>query len=252
MNTRLEGGTTIVCSTCHDPHDNTNGKFLVNDNSVDAMCKDCHSARDVGSFPATGSHPVGVTYTAGGTYNTAPILSTTKVGPLGGNGGTVQCSSCHSAHNATTTDGNLLKQTAGVTLCEECHSIGSAAGSPVGTHNGMTCADCHTPHNAGSNIYLVRTDIGGSAVIHTTSTDFGDQVGTEDGVCEVCHTTTSYYKADGTGVAHNLGADCTTCHSHADNFGSPNCVSCHDAIPGHTTNAHGKHAVGLYAFGCNT
>jgi len=259
MDTRLEGGTTIVCSTCHDPHDNTNGSFLVNDNSTDLMCIDCHADRNVGSFPATGSHPVGVTYTEGGTYKTAPVLSATKVGPLGGNGGTVQCSSCHSPHNATTTDGNLLRQTAGETLCEECHSIGSAAGSPVGTHNGMTCADCHTPHNAGSNIYLVKTDIGGSAVIHTTSTDFGDQSGTEDGICEVCHTTTSYYLADGTGTAHNLGTDCTTCHTHTTNFAAPSCHGCHDAstpylyptaADGYNEGAHGAHCDLPYEIKC--
>ena len=259
MNTRLEGGN-VVCSTCHDPHDNTNGSFLVNDNSADLMCKDCHADRNVGSNPATGSHPVGVTYTEGGTYNTAPVLSSIKVGPVGGNGGTVQCTSCHSTHNATTSDGNLLRQTAGVTLCEECHSIGSGSGTPTGTHNGMNCIDCHTPHNAGSNIYLVSTDIGGSAVIHETSTDFGDQSGTEDGVCEVCHTSTSYYLADGSGSTHNLGTDCITCHSHNTNFAAPSCHGCHDAdepyeyptAPDYTEGAHGKHINAPNHIKCNT
>lgn len=221
---RLDAGN-IVCSTCHDAH-SSNTKLTVVDNTTDQMCKDCHSARNVGSFPAVGSHPVGVIYTAGGTYqDPAPTLATTQVGPLGGK---VECSSCHLVHNATTSDGNLLRQTADETLCEDCHTLGSTTGTPVGTHNGMTCISCHTPHNSGTNIYLIRTDIGGSSVVHETSTDFGDQVGTEDGICEVCHTSTTYYLANGSGASHNLGTDCMTCHPHDQNFAPKGCTDCHN------------------------
>jgi hypothetical protein len=32
-------------------------------------------------------------------------------------------------------------------------------------------------------------------------------------VCEVCHTTTRFYRSDGTGEAH-FGFPCYTCHPH--------------------------------------
>jgi hypothetical protein len=37
------------------------------------------------------------------------------------------------------------------------------------------------------------------------------------GVCEVCHTTTLYYRNDGTGEDH-FPFTCFTCHSHGDGF----------------------------------
>ena len=36
------GAGYIECSTCHDPHDNTYGKFLVMDNKGSALCIQCH------------------------------------------------------------------------------------------------------------------------------------------------------------------------------------------------------------------
>lgn len=32
----------VQCSTCHDPHNNTHGKFLTMDNTTSAMCISCH------------------------------------------------------------------------------------------------------------------------------------------------------------------------------------------------------------------
>jgi len=32
----------VECSSCHDPHDNTYGSFLVEDNSGSALCLRCH------------------------------------------------------------------------------------------------------------------------------------------------------------------------------------------------------------------
>jgi predicted CXXCH cytochrome family protein len=57
---------------------------------------------------------------------------------------------------------------------------------------------------------------------------FADGNTTYDGICEVCHTMTTYYRNDGSGAAHRLystgehsggpGSDCVACHSHANNF----------------------------------
>jgi len=36
-------GGTVQCSSCHDPHDNTNGAFLVMSNAASALCTTCHN-----------------------------------------------------------------------------------------------------------------------------------------------------------------------------------------------------------------
>jgi hypothetical protein len=37
------------------------------------------------------------------------------------------------------------------------------------------------------------------------------------GLCEVCHTATSFYRADGTGAAH-YESNCGVCHPHTRGF----------------------------------
>jgi predicted CxxxxCH...CXXCH cytochrome family protein len=269
MSARLNG-SNIVCNTCHDPHNNTNTKYLVNSNTNDEMCKDCHRTRNVGSYPAVGSHPVGVTYTAGGLYQSpAPTWSSTQVGPL--SNGKVECSSCHKMHNATTTDGNILRKTNNNALCKTCHLIGATTGTPLGTHNGMSCMDCHDPHGTGTNLYLIKNIIatpnsGNKPVVFTSLTganSFADGNTDYNGVCEVCHTTNTnnwhYNTAAGTHT-HEAGNNCTTCHSHENNFKKPVCHGCHSGAPaawptaaeGYTEGAHAIHAGPPYNFPCST
>jgi predicted CXXCH cytochrome family protein len=38
----LGGVDEVHCTTCHDPHDNTYGNFLVMDNSASQLCESCH------------------------------------------------------------------------------------------------------------------------------------------------------------------------------------------------------------------
>ena len=61
---RLPDGN-IICSTCHNQHNSAPASpYLRVSNAGDAMCKDCHSARDIGRYiddntNNKGSHPVG-------------------------------------------------------------------------------------------------------------------------------------------------------------------------------------------------
>ncbi|MCK9294661.1 MAG: PKD domain-containing protein [Desulfobulbaceae bacterium] len=71
---------------------------------------------------------------------------------------------------------------------------------------------------------------------------------TPDGICQVCHTTTSYWRADGSGTEHNSGLDCLGCHDHSNGF-LPSCNSCHDYPPAIGTNdRHGRHT--QLGYGC--
>jgi predicted CxxxxCH...CXXCH cytochrome family protein len=257
----------IICSTCHDQHNTSVGTpHLRISNTGDALCKDCHSARDVGIYsdaPSTnkGSHPVGITYDGGDSRFNASPTNTQLVG------GNVECSSCHGVHDVTGTlglaaNGNLLRMPNDNALCADCHNYG--------THNAMNCLDCHTVHNNNkNNIYMIRNTIatpnsGDKTVVFTSETgtnSFADGDATYDGVCEVCHTSTSHYMNDGlaTDQSHTSqggqnGSNCMTCHPHNADFApAGGCTECHvAAFPNFgITDAHFEHT-SKYLFSCNT
>lgn len=249
----------IICSTCHDQHDNNVFPYLRADNTGDALCKDCHTARDVGRYtdaPATnkGSHPVGLVYPGGGDYNASPTA------PLQTVGGKVECLSCHQMHFAPTSNGTVLRQAGDNSMCTACHTLS--------THNGMNCLTCHVVHNTNkNNIYMIRdviaTPNSGNRNVNfsalTSTNSFADGDATYDGICEVCHTTTTHFRNDGSAGDQDhsgtlgspaSGQNCTGCHPHTSNF-SPaggGCAGCHDATPTYLSPVHQKHST-KYACG---
>jgi len=118
---------------------------------------------------------------------------------------------------------SLRVSTLGDRLCSDCH--------PQQTHMGANCLVCHRAHGTG-NIALIgeRVTLPNWSTANTVftsltgSSSFADGDGTYDGVCEVCHTTTKYYRNDGSGFANHSGGfnydrkDCTACHTHASGF----------------------------------
>ena len=85
-----------------------------------------------------------------------------------------------------------------------------------------------------------------------------------DGICQVCHTRTSFWRADGTQADHYSETNCTGCHRHQSGFNT-SCDICHSAPP--VVGSHTRHAGSLtprygstkvastssvYAFGCGT
>src|SRR5512134_3230029 len=42
---RLDHNNQVQCTTCHDPHNNQYGKFLVQDNYGSALCTTCHNMK---------------------------------------------------------------------------------------------------------------------------------------------------------------------------------------------------------------
>lgn len=231
MLSRINSGQ-IVCSTCHNQHSQTYIPYLRADNTGDALCKDCHSARNLGRYldnttANRSSHPVGITYNG-----TDPGLLATPVAPVVLVSSKIECSSCHQTHYATSTDGNLLRKTNDVTLCTSCHVSM--------THYGATCNTCHQTHNTNkSNIYLIKDIITtpnseNKTVVFTAQSgagSFAEGAAPYDGVCEVCHTTTTYHKNNGTGTSHNAAVNCTNCHKHANAFRS-SCFDCHNTTQG--------------------
>jgi hypothetical protein len=109
------------------------------------------------------------------------------------------------------------------TLCSDCHT--------QATHMGDNCQTCHAAHNTG-NIKGIRdslrapnrTSVSVKFLGYTGINSFADGNGTHDGICEVCHTATKYYRRDGSGFANHSGGsnynskNCTSCHSHQTGF----------------------------------
>ena len=89
-------------------------------------------------------------------------------------------------------------------------------------HQGAECTACHYSGkqedsegcNNCPNIKHVRCDISGFGTVTFPPYVRGEEP--YDGVCEVCHTDTAYYKYTGDGATHYDGADCIPCHRHSD------------------------------------
>lgn len=133
----------------------------------------------------------------------------------------LKCESCHPDE----TPGLVGPGHRGVPACADCHKVQQthedpAAGTP------LECNVCHTPHGS-SNIYLVRTEVD-TPEAGLREVEFTNLLGLADGsfasvsdpgtgLCETCHTTTRYYRSDGSGAEHFPYA-CFTCHPHAGGF----------------------------------
>lgn len=171
---RLDASGELQCTTCHDAHNNSKGKFLVMDNSSSQLCRSCHE-------PGT----------------------TTVVQHQ-------DCAGCHQSHSAPSGP-HLLKAAKVADTCTPCHDGGTGAGhgpdvasslkrfynhdtgigpdqpshAPVDT----TCTDCHGPHT-------MRT---GVATAPDIRPNFGQVAGVNAGggsvpiarfeyeVCFTCH-----------------------------------------------------------------
>lgn len=108
-------------------------------------------------------------------------------------------------------------------LCSDCHAEGA--------HQGANCLVCHQAHNTGNvaglgdNVRMANlSTVEVKFLRYTGLNSFADGDTDYDGICEACHTSTKYYKRDGTGFANHSGgfdydgSDCSSCHSHAVGF----------------------------------
>ncbi len=94
-------------------------------------------------------------------------------------------------------------------------------------HHVAGCADCHDFRNGSNNLMFVRDSIstpnsGDLSVVFTASSganSFADGDNVYDGICEVCHTSSSHHQnSDNGDHAHHAGSSCVSCHSHTDEF----------------------------------
>jgi predicted CXXCH cytochrome family protein len=156
----------------------------------------------------------------------------------------VNCLSCHRAHGSPYPK-MLRWDPTYVDACVICHTTKVTETQGRYHVSEVTdCCDCHNMHGQGPPDYYPPYNT--TTLIADTITtpnsdpknvvfpsggasDFISDGSPVDGVCEVCHTQTKYYRNDGTspGGEHPLytgdepvylGWDCTSCHSHSNEF----------------------------------
>jgi len=108
-------GNLVQCSTCHDPHDDTNGQFLVISNAKSMLCEACHDKTQWAGSP----HKLSTNTWNGVAPTPWPngkniVANVTTVADQA-------CSNCHAAHNAQLPV-RLLTQTKEEDVCFVCHN----------------------------------------------------------------------------------------------------------------------------------
>ncbi len=161
----LDKNGMLQCTSCHDPHDDAFGKFLVLNNTASALCIGCHDRTDW----AASSHATSVAIWNGVAPDPWPRSSATQVNQNA-------CKNCHQPHTAgghvrllnyaieelncfTCHTGNVAtkdieRQTTkfyshGVHLYLGAHDAAEDFTTSVQTH--VECADCHNPHRTNSS-----------------------------------------------------------------------------------------------------
>lgn len=139
------------------------------------------------------------------------------------------CMICHATGSAGVTVGGQLRNSA-------ANKVGAyhyGAKHSTALSGGQFCWDCHDPHGTGTtNQYMIRPKVAvtsdattGAPTTQSTQsvvfvlsatpigTDYAKSAAPFNGICNVCHTTTSHYTTTA-GDSHNSGSRCTGCHSH--------------------------------------
>lgn len=156
---KLDANKEMQCTSCHDPHDNQFGSFLVTANDNSTLCVTCHALK---SWNSSIHNTSSATWNGQG-QNPWP---NTKLKTVSANA----CENCHTPH-AAGTKARLLTATGGDNTCYVCHSgtvakeniraefakvsvhpvdmtstLHDAAEDPVNAPRHVSCVDCHNPH----------------------------------------------------------------------------------------------------------
>ena len=170
----LDRNGQLQCTSCHDPHNDQYGKFLVMDNTGSKLCVSCH----VMSVWAASSHAVSgklLPVALASQLESKPSGVQNKVAVAAASVAHTACASCHVPHTAGTKSA-LMRFSAPEKNCLDCHG-GDGPGKNVSAelkkmsahpismdqsaHNSredlvnpplrhVTCADCHNPHATSS------------------------------------------------------------------------------------------------------
>ncbi len=199
---KLDAGGEVQCTSCHNAHDDTYGKFLVRDNVMSGLCQECHNM----DYWQTSFHALSAGVWNGQAPDPWPHTEYTSVRLNA-------CENCHNPHNAEGTQ-RLLNYQSEETNCLVCHNTNVAATdidgdfgkmyvhpvavttgvhditeNPLITTRHVECFDCHNPHAVtlgGYNPPLASGHLLGVKGIDTNA-GIVDPVSNEYEVCYKCH-----------------------------------------------------------------
>jgi predicted CXXCH cytochrome family protein len=211
----LDDKGKVQCMSCHEPHNNMHGKFLVDTNEYSALCFKCHNIKNW----ATSSHG-----NSSATWNGRlpdPWLHIGDAAPGQMNEppyptvGQNSCANCHDSHSARG-KARLLKANLEENNCFDCHN-GNVAKKDIasqfmktfrhnvtgyfGIHNPqeplrmvdrhVECQDCHNPHAANTSPAVAPFASGALAGVAgiDQSGNRVDPITYEYELCNRCHST---------------------------------------------------------------
>jgi len=158
---KLDKLSELQCTTCHDPHDNRNGNFLVTSNRLSGMCVACH---DLSEWRLS-AHASSTAFTS---IANDSYLQQSEYGTVIENG----CVNCHRPHSAggrerllhfarleenclNCHDGSVAKTNLRSEMAKfSRHDVARYEGihdlkeSPTAAARHVECVDCHNPHAA--------------------------------------------------------------------------------------------------------
>ncbi len=171
---KLDPSGQVQCDSCHDPHNDQYGDFLVMDNSASELCIVCHN-QPTWPISAHAESPKVLSATVSAMLSPpAPVVSKTR-SSVKNTVAAMACESCHATHRAASSQ-FLMKFQRQEQGCFVCHDGQTASKNvaadfqkmsvhPVMLSSGMrdpsadpvnpptrqvTCTDCHDPHAANS------------------------------------------------------------------------------------------------------
>ena len=197
---------TGLCEVCHRNTDFYRANGRGQPHFTDS-CVLCH-AHAVGFQPIVDDANCDICHTA----------ESERFGHPSGHSANLACSGCHAELTAAPGPGHRR-----IPACAECHTNQTHA--PQG-HPAQPCVQCHDAHGS-TNTHLVLEQVsitqGGLRPIRFDNISgladgsFASPSAPGTGICEVCHTTTRFYRADGAGEPH-FPFSCLPCHLHAEGF----------------------------------
>jgi len=157
---QLDQYSELQCTTCHDPHDNQFGDFLVMDNQGSQMCVSCHDLtgwataihQTASAVVADADDPY-LQMSAYTTMTSAACLNCHRPHSAGGRqrllhfaSSAENCLNCHNGSMAIDMRASLGKRSShDVRRYEGIHDIRE---SPMLAPRHVDCSDCHNPHEA--------------------------------------------------------------------------------------------------------
>ncbi len=199
---RLDHNKQVQCTSCHDPHNNQYGQFLVRDNHGSAICSECHALT---SWQASSHYTSGKTWNGSGA-NPWPHTTETTVAANA-------CENCHAPHTAGG-KARLLNYADQEQNCFVCHNSNVAAKNvqnefnkpsthpifmshglhdptedPINAPRHVTCADCHNSHASNPTTSVAPNASGALAGVKGVNQAGGvvNQVAREYELCFRCH-----------------------------------------------------------------